>query len=407
MPEHRIQPYRDFPPVEPIDVPEKFSQTFLRHYEECPRSAYLYAKYRGGAASHPLERGTLFHTFAEQAIKTMIEHGENSMPPEQGKELMEHLVNTEPHVVPYSEIDDLYGMAWNFCEATWIDPATVIAVEAMFELEVAGRILRGRIDLATAEGRVAEVIDYKTKFAPPPGRGALKTFQTALYSTGIRYGSLDGAPILDHLEHFSLREEYPRTIWEEDGKPTLAYRDALVSADQLGAFRIYLEGLVGRVERSFATWDFKAVEGDHCSYCPCRAECPIPVYLRGDSFRPEDEVIESDEQAAAAASRRFFMKKQLASDLKALKVWANEHGEIRYGRDLILENTATETTKLKSKPKLVESIDAAVTYGKPFDLEDHYRTSHGHSLAERALTEHELAAEAGVDTTLDEEEPSQ
>lgn len=394
-------------------MPAKLSQTFLRHFENCPRSAYLYARFKGGSSTHPLERGSLFHLFAEEALKTMIREDENSMSPEQGRELMEHLITTAEFVVPFAEQDDLLGMAWNWSEVTWIDPATVLAVETMAELAIAGWIVRGKVDFAATTGTVVEVVDWKTARFPKQQR-QLRTFQTAFYGATIGYGSLDGAPVLDHLNHFMLSERYPRSVWTEDGQPVLAHRDFEIERERLLKFRHYLEGLVQRAETAFETWNFRAVEGDHCKECPARALCPIPDYLRrggestteGFSFLVEPPEIETPEQAAEVASRRFFMQQQVRKDGKALRDWADEQGPIRFGKDLVLEVVPTEKTELVTdRVEFAEAIEAAVTWGKPFDIAEHYQLRHGFSLSKRALTEDELAAEAAEDP--DEKEDSQ
>lgn len=404
-PERRRQPYRDFDPVEPIDVPQTLSQTALRHFERCPRSAYLYWRYQGGASSIPLERGSAFHEWADLATKTMLVAGEPEMGHEQGRELMEKVITEGEFVVPLDEQDDLYMMAYHWCEATYIDPSKIIAIEGMVVMEIGGWTVRGRIDLATAENAVAQVIDYKTRYVPKNARSSMKKFQTAFYSTGIATGSLEGAPPLTHLTHFELMEQYPRKLWEEDGQKVLAYANAVVDRDQIVAFRVYLEGIVKRVTEAFETWDFRAIPGDHCDECPCRADCPIPERLRRPTFSLEVVEIETPEQAAAVAERREFMKKQLDWEWTALKAWAAEHGPIRYGRNLELVWGEQKKTSLKDRQTLVNAVERAKVFGEDFDIDDHFRTSRSNTLSKRTLTDAELAAEAEQGDPIPEEDP--
>lgn len=410
----RKQTFRDFDPVEPVEVPDHLRQTLLRKFDECPRSAYLYLKYDGGSSSHALDRGSMFHYFAETATKLMIEEGEESMPPDMAKELMTTLIAERTDlVVPISEQDGLRVMAYHWAEGSrnLIEPNKVIAVESPLELTIAGWRVTGTVDLAKSDGPVLEVHDYKSSFKMPD-KQAMKKFQTSLYALAVIDGGIVEIPFkLDHIQLIVLAEVYPRYLWEDE----LAYRDAIVSRETILDHRVALEALVQRFEKAFETWDFPARVGSHCSECPCQADCPIPAQLRTKSFIPTDTEITTPEQAAEVAERRYLMAQQMDRDWEALKAYAADNAElgpihyskhgipyygvIRYGRDQILEWGPSNSERLKSKVKLQEAVHNAVTFGAPFDIADHYTISQGTTLKKRTLNEHELAAEAGIDTS--------
>lgn len=68
---------RTFPPVEPIStVPTTYRQTLLAKSVQCPRDAYLYVKYGGGALTHPLAGGTVLHRAIERYIRTLLKADE-------------------------------------------------------------------------------------------------------------------------------------------------------------------------------------------------------------------------------------------------------------------------------------------------------------------------------------------
>ena len=76
-----VDPRRQ-PPVKvqpPRPHRERFSQTLLALGDKCMHAAYLSLRYGGGALSHEMARGSLYHEFQERAMWTLIEQGQPNL----------------------------------------------------------------------------------------------------------------------------------------------------------------------------------------------------------------------------------------------------------------------------------------------------------------------------------------
>ena len=114
--------YRRLPAVAPVKVPGRFSQTLLAKADDCPRSAYLYVKHRGGAGGHNLDRGSLAHAVFERALKELVVRGERRFAPEEPEQaasimaaFVDEVLRERPElVVPRREVDDVREMAYHW-----------------------------------------------------------------------------------------------------------------------------------------------------------------------------------------------------------------------------------------------------------------------------------------------------
>jgi hypothetical protein len=428
---------RELPPVEPVDRPRRLSQSLLRGFDRCQRSAYLYLKHHGGAPSHDMDRGTAFHVFAERAVKLMIEQEEERIPPELAKELMAEVLRERGDLtVPVEEQDRLRQMAYHFAEGVWIDPARVIAVERKFVLPVGDWQVSGKVDFASMseDGQTAEVWDWKTSFAMasyddlattmPDGRRAAKAFQLLLYVLLLAYGypeakgetcdACEGSgrfyspdvggernpdcatcegrgyfatldpPLGEHVQVFQGFELYPQYLFD-DG---IGKRGPLtVTRPELMDHMAWLEGLVEKLAGKLESWDFPAVPGSHCTECPARAECPLPAHLRDHAGE-----INSAEQASEAAELVELDERDLRARKKELRNWGGFDGPIRYGTDKVFDFTEQESRSIDHEA-LQAAVERAVQYGDPFEFEDHVKVSRSTRFRSRKLTPDELAEE--------------
>lgn len=419
---------RDFPPVPPLtEVPETYRQTFLAKQSECPRSAYLYLKYRGGPRSHPLARGTLFHRFAERVIRTLIEEDEAYMPPDLAKSVLSETIRESTDlVVPPAEQDSLRAMAQHFADGFMIeDREAVLCVETPVELDVNGRLVTGTIDFAelTAPG-VVRIKDWKTAFlhyeyeiADPAGvlpttKEWQGSFQTVLYSMALALGRIKGLPRLEGIHTFEVQLVHPRYFWEAE--QTMAYRTATVTREQLTDLWAYLENLVAQTDEALhETWNFPAVHGSHCDYCPASSECPIPAALR--NYRGE---VRTEEDAVRAATMRDKAQARYKELDAALKGYTKLPGNtpLRYGKDYVLVYDTVEKKALAAKKKvegagvltgreaLLLDVEAATEYGQEFDPNDHFKPQISTTLKRKTLSEHEILAEREAQEETDERE---
>lgn len=410
---------RTFPPVPPLTaVPDTWRQTFVAKATECPRSAYLYLKYNGGALTHPLAGGTLLHRAIERVIRHMLDQDppETMIAPEIAKDILNEVMaeSTDLTVSP-ERFDSLRAMIFHLAEGLVIDPEKVVFLETPVSVDIGGRTLTGTIDFGELDpGIRLSLRDWKSAFynallKPPeeddddeyvpteedwPG-----TFQLVLYAFAAATGMIDGAPMNYDVPEYRLRQDHPRQFWENEG--TIAYREATISREALLDWGLYLQAEVAKLEKAFREWQFPAIMGGHCDFCPASAECPIPAPLR--EFRGEIRTHEDAVRAAILWERSTRFRETLWA---AIKGYCKATGRrVRYGKDLELrwKKIESERTKervevpggkkIKGRDALREAIRRTEDFGVPLDWEYFHRTSVSTRLTRRKLTPSELTAE--------------
>ena len=363
-----------------VEIPDTVGQTFLKYEDRCPRSAWLYLKFRGGPLAHALARGTAFHDFAARATASMIENDEPTIPHDVAKAILDEVLTDRIDlVIPAAERDALRAMVWNWSQATSIDPATIILVEQLMTWDVGGFTIRGRIDLALDENGVLVIPDYKTSFNVPSQDDFEGDFQTQLYGALVAFGqTADGERIGAGFNQFRFENVFPRYLREDDG--TLATRSFERTREDLIHLRSDVETQLARLRRAIESGKWPAIPGTHCSECPAAHECPLPI-----AFRPESEVPESIEEAQRLAEWRFTEKRRMERVGKRLKAFAEREGVVipigakrylgfnvlmgeRMKRKVLDESGA----KLDGKVALRLGIEGAVEYGHPFEWDDYF-----------------------------------
>jgi hypothetical protein len=380
---------RKMPPVpaeENIELDDGFvSQTFLNYHDRCDRAAYLYRRWAGGAPAHALNRGTLFHIFAERALRYLIDADEKKLPPETGKEIMLEVLRDNPTLaVPARERDVLRELAWNWSEGTVVDPANIVGVEESMTLQLGQWTIRCRIDLIEQPFYFLDVTDWKTSWAIDdsvefeasgeivldPRSGKAKwggNFQTQVYATVLAFGhNADGLALGHDIDYFRLRYAYPRWLRASG----LAKKECVVRREQLMDFKADLEVQLARMEASLASGEWQPTPGTHCSECPAPRACPLPRHLRADSQLPLDAPIED---AIALAQWWHFSTGDTRDVKRRLKAWAKVNGPIQYADDLELVFTDQRVEEIRDKPAMYAAIAAATEYGEPFERNDHVK----------------------------------
>lgn len=419
---HEARPEVILPPA--VERPERVSQTLLRHFTECHRSAALYMARGGGAGSHEKHRGIVFHTFAENAVKLMIELGEATIPADVAKDLLGEAIREHRDLaLPADEADWLRIMAFHFAQGTVIDePArTVAGVEQLIHLELGGFVLSGKLDLTVnlPDGRLL-IRDYKTDWNVPTQEDFERSFQTPLYAVLLSEGtpvervreacwncaSTDQAPDLcsscagtgytvrfergfaplgQHAPEFVLENVYVRYYKDEFGIRTLR---TTIDRGRVQDHRLWLEDELYKFAAAFEDGSWPATEGSHCGRCPSRPECPLPAALRGEPF---DLVTEDD--ARRAATKHFFEDDTRSRTWEQLRAWVSQHGPLRFGEDFILDFREDASETIKSKPKLWAAIERAVEYGEDFSPADHLKERRQLVLRKRQLTAEERSTD--------------
>lgn len=219
--------YRRLPPVEPVDAPSRFSQTLIAKHDDCPRSAYLYLKHRGGPGSHRMDRGTLAHMVLERALKTLMAHGAKSFvepgvrrhfrpagvdrgvpvpevdalvpdTPEPGEVaaimagFVDEVLRERLDLVgPRREVDDVREMAYHWAVGYDVDPEHVAGFEQLMVLDLeCGWTISGKLDvIALPSAELGQVDDYKSGQAMPSQEEYEGKVQPWVYAVLLCFGT--------------------------------------------------------------------------------------------------------------------------------------------------------------------------------------------------------------------------
>jgi hypothetical protein len=424
-------------------VPRNLRQTFLRHYNSCPRSAYLMLKYEGLDQTPAMVRGSAAHEVFRRATLEAMEQNEPMIPPDVVKILVDEVLAELP--VPFEEHDYVREACFRWASEVAFDPSMVVACETLFELEVGDWRVRARVDFAELleDDKALLIRDYKTSRAAPPydevarkspdGRLVAKNFQLILYALLLHFGvpvreepcpncsdgsvtqdvccrrfletgeccnfpvrgveaceTCDGRgvietpdpfPIADTARRFDLEFVYPG-IEDREGK--MVRRPLTMDHLELTEYRASLEGLVARVAKSEQTGDWPAVVSDAaCSECPASVDCPIPYEVRDHRG-----VVNTPEQASEAAMVLDRLKATTRSMQTELRNFAKAHGgSFRVGPNKVMELVYTESESLDR-----DALRLALESGEPVDWQQFVTPKGRTDFKSRDLTAEEQEA---------------
>lgn len=402
------------------------SQTFLRHYDGCPRSGFLYATTRGEVRTPEMLRGTALHLIAQRAVEAAIEQGEPTIPPDVVKVIADEVL-AEVHV-PSDEWDYLRECAWRLASELAVTPSAVVACETLFTLRLGERDVRCRIDFAELadEGAAVLVRDYKSgRGAPtqeeiarvrPDGSLHAKSFQLILYAVVLAFGvpvreepcgactgrgyagegvgrvpckecggsvgtNLQGRqdvmgrgvieipepfPVAARAQRFDLEFAFPGI---EDREGRMLRRSTSLTRLEVVEYKSALEGLLARVAQSERTGDWPAVVSDAaCGQCPAPQLCPIPVELR--DHRGEINTVEQAAEALAVLDREQAEHRARRAEVRN---FAKAHGgPIRFGNK-VAAFEYSESEVIRDREGLFAAVERAVRFGEPFDRSEFVR----------------------------------
>lgn len=370
---------RDLPPIpedEWVSRPEKMSQTFLSKFADCPRSAYLYRKYRSAAPTHPMIRGSFGHEVWEELTNFLIINDEPVVPPELARDVLHDVLARHPEwVLPPAEVDAVRMMTYHWAEHFRVHPETVWGVEQMWNLELPdGTVIRGKIDLLRMAPGMAKVLDYKTSRAMMSQAKWDEAFQPMFYDVVVAYGETDDGQRMDpSVDMFEASVAYPRYVFDGQLGSRESYKDRRDLQDDLH----YLIDLVAKVHHAFDTGKFPAHHGDHCDECPASLECPLKSMLRdgaGDILTHED--------AREAAESRDIHQSESRRLSSRLRKWVSDYGPVEYGKDK--EFTIVEDRKREVNwETLTPAIQQSIELGEPFNESEHVKRSNGTKVVSR------------------------
>jgi hypothetical protein len=429
----------DFKPVfldGPLD--RRLRQTWLRHFNNCPRSAFLAVMYEGQSSTPEMMRGTAAHEIFARATRLAMEMGEATIPPDVVKTLADEVLGEFP--VPLEQHDYVREMAFRWASEVAFDPGYVVACETLFEWPIGEWKVRARIDFAEIleDGHALLIRDYKSSRAAPPwdevarkmpdGRLVAKNFQLVLYALVMAFGvpvreeecsicaglgyvydipehempapgaehrdcmRCEGTGRTETPEPFSIAKGVNRFDLEfvypgiEDREGKMVRRPLTLDRLELEEYRTSVEGLVGRVRRAEQSGDWPAVTSDAaCSECPAPGECPILQEVRNWRGR-----INTPEQASEAAMVLDRQKAELRAAQTELRNFAKETGEpIRFGGK-VMELVYAESEQLDK-----DALFDALSRGETVDWGDYISVKGRTDFKARDLTADEREAQDG------------
>jgi hypothetical protein len=204
-------------PVEPLEWPDRLSQTLLRHEDRCPRSAYFYVATQGQVTSHAMDRGTLAHAAAEMVMLDRIMHDGAGGPERAGQgpryapdpnvptedmdealsmstaalvaEVRRELESQGRVHIPADQADVARICTYHLARGLDVAAEHVLGLERKFVLDLpSGWEVSVKADLLwTPEPGVAGVDDYKTSLAPPSDSD-WNAFQVKVGALALMYG---------------------------------------------------------------------------------------------------------------------------------------------------------------------------------------------------------------------------
>jgi len=429
----------------PVHLPEdrkldkRVSQTLLRHMARCPRSAYLYALYKGEAQTDAMVRGSAAHAIFEWSIKLAVENSEQIIPPEIVRDVLSEVLGE--FAVPLEEHDALRELTYRWASQWTLEPSNVVACETLYVLEIAGWQVRCKVDFAEDRAEGLYIADFKT------GKGAVSldsisrkrtdgsrivnAFQLLLYALAVTYGRkldegepgetiCDACGSLAYLEVGSacncgdgtLQKIYalgplpkgPRDVIAEFVYPAIEiqngdragqmlrrpdYRDEpgpALTPLELQEGLESLTSLLKRLEGSVEGGDWPAIISDAgCAECPAPSECPIPAELR--EYRGAIQDVDHARETLEVADREGTLNRQKRAVVKAF--CKESDIEIRFGADKVARFVVSDKQEVDK-----DGLLAAVEHGERHERSDYVTTKTSTNFVDVRLSAEELEQEA-------------
>lgn len=417
----------------------RLSQTFLRHFNRCRRSGFLYQETKGDVQTIEMMRGSVVHRVNELGTLAMIETDNVAMPPDLLKAIVEEVLAESP--LPTEEHDYVRECSYRWASNFTIDPAQVVAIETLFVWEVGGYQIRCKIDFAELrnEGRLIFVDDYKSgKGAPPAdevtrkrtdGTISARNLQLILYALVVKHGrpvrvercpecgghdleewegpcslgcrrgwleTIEPRPLAPHAQEAILEFVYPG-IKSSDGT---MYRQPMgLTALELEEYRQSIEAILAGVAHAEGTGEWPALVSDAaCDECPCSARCPIPAELRDHrgTINTLDQLVEAASVYHREGKEREARRREIKATAK--KLGSGPTSRVRFGADRVWEfGELKESVEIPDKEGMFAAIEEAINFGTPFDPDDWTKVKKSTPFGERKLTEDELEEETNGD----------
>jgi hypothetical protein len=418
---------RETPVTWRVERPRRMSVTLGRKADACPRDAGLYLRFRGGASTGPLLRGSLVHLFHERMMEQLMQQGEASLVAAQEgedpvraaaevsqttKEWIDALVDETGWPLSEAEIDEARVMAYHIAIGNSVDPSTVVALESMMVLEIApGVEMIGKVDVASiATDGVLQVDDLKSSFYIPPEDDVQKLVQSPWYAAmllwgrpyerrecagcngtakvnerpcwacdGLGYIETIGEPLgLDrYVQWVRCRQVYPRFLNPTTGLMSSRGDDKIWGLADLRDKVTAAARAWARVERGVNERVWPAKSGDHCSECTAPVECPLPSQLRrfAGTIHTVEEAREAKEWAVRQGDLTRATNAEVTAFVKAQGLETLEVGSDLYGLVVSSGTALKKAGRNTDWEGLRHAIVSATEFGEPFAVEDWLRAT--------------------------------
>lgn len=340
-------------PEGPIDVSEvmrrfpTIRQSLLSKFDDCALSTLFELRYANAWSTHPQARGTIFHRFAAECLRTMKAQDEEKIPVSEALEILKEAVaqrDVAPEDivrVPLRELKDLRMAAIKFASDNEFTVRNIQTIEKRLSAEITydgsdgmkiTRALTGQIDALIAGGPdQAIVLDWKDTWGlpvmprekpGPEGDEAHLSYQGYFQQRFYGWLVLKNYPAIQRV---TLREFYVRKTTVR--KATL-YRADLEQVEEEMALlaeafdRAVAGGLPAEPYELGKVGAWNPSPGKHCGFCLRPGLCPIEKEARGDGM------ISTKKQAEQAAQEIAVAERVREHRLEAAKVWVEGHGPI-------------------------------------------------------------------------------
>jgi hypothetical protein len=325
-------------------------QSLLADFDDCSLFSYFGMRYTQGWSTHPQARGTIFHRFAAECLRTMQTQDSEQMPVGSALAILEEVLeqrgvpSRDLVRLPLREIPVLRMAASKFAKDNRFTIRNVWDIEKRLEATLTyaddegtlrPRQLTGKPDAIVLDPDRPKdgliVLDFKTTWALPPEREGTERdaaekglsyhgyFQQRFYAWLI----LKTYPKINWV---TLREFY---VYRSKPRQATVHRRALEQIEE------ELANLARDFDRAAAygkppklrypeiqesPWE--PSPGKHCQFCPLRHRCPI-----------DDEVlsaiaIQSEDQARRAVARLEVSEATTKQIKEAVRPYIEEHGPV-------------------------------------------------------------------------------
>lgn len=344
------------PPREPVDIVEVLAlyptlrQSLLSKFDDCHLSTLFELRYAKGWNTHPQSRGSMFHRFAAEMIRTMRRQGAVEIPVSEALEILYEVLRqrdvpvSERIRVPLREIAMLRMAVVKFAHENRFTISRILGVEEQLRAKVyydspdgrVERFLTGTLDVLMADKddeAGAVVIDWKDTWALPPediededdghpDKGEHVSYEGYFQQRFYALLVFANFPAVDRV---TLREFYPRKTKVREATVHRATdlehieREMSILAEEFDVTVAAGTEHAGTLNELDA---WRPSPGKHCAFCARKSACPIEDRARGVGM------IRTGEMAKLIAGELEVATEIRKGHWEALKAWCTLNGPV-------------------------------------------------------------------------------